>query len=291
MIENKKVKTLSPKIDLVFQALFGEIGNERITKGFLESILNKKIERIDLSKNQILKREFKNDKLGVLDIIAELDGKEICNIEMQIVNKKNIIERILYYWSRLYSRQLKAGKDYKILEKAIIVLIADFEIEELKELDYHSVWKIMETQSGKRIVLTEKLELDIIELPKIKGKEEVQDDLLDWLYFLENPKSERVEKNMEENEELKEAVEKLDSLSEDERMQRIADLRQKAILDEKACYDKGIDDGIQKGIEQGSKKEKIEITKNMLKENIDKDIISRITGFTNKEIEEIEKLI
>ena len=43
---------------------------------------------------------------------------------------------------------------------------------------------------------------------------------------------------------IKEAVEKLDSLSEDERMQRIADLREKAILDEKAIYAKGLDDGI-----------------------------------------------
>ena len=31
----KKVKLLSPKIDVVFQALFGEEGSERITKEFL----------------------------------------------------------------------------------------------------------------------------------------------------------------------------------------------------------------------------------------------------------------
>lgn len=32
----EKTKLLSPKLDVVFQALFGEIGNERITKKFLE---------------------------------------------------------------------------------------------------------------------------------------------------------------------------------------------------------------------------------------------------------------
>ena len=36
--------------------------------------------------------------------------------------------------------------------------------------------------------------------------------------------------------------------SEDEKMQRIADLRQKAIMDEKAIYEKGIEKGIQRGI-------------------------------------------
>ncbi len=283
----KNIKTLSPKLDVVFQALFGEVGNESITKGFLETILERKIDSIDLSKNPILRREFKEEKLGVLDIIAKLDKDEICNIELQIVDKKNIIERILYYWSRLYSRQIKSGEDYKILQKAIVILITDFKIENLEELDYHSRWKIMEDKQGKKIILTQKLEIDIIELPKIIGKEKEQDNLLDWLYFLENPKSERVTEKMKENENLKEAVKKLDNLSEDEKMQRIADLRQKAIMDEKAIYEKGLEVGIEKGIMEGSQKEKIEIAKKMLKLKIDKETIAEATGLTEQEIEKI----
>ncbi|MFR7634127.1 MAG: Rpn family recombination-promoting nuclease/putative transposase [Lachnospirales bacterium] len=283
----KNIKTLSPKLDVVFQALFGEVGNESITKGFLETILERKIDSIDLSRNPILRREFKDEKLGVLDIIAKLDENEICNIELQIVDKKNIIERILYYWSRLYSRQIKSGEDYKILQKAIVILITDFKIEDLEELDYHSRWKIMEDKQGKKIILTQKLEIDIIELPKIIGKEKEQDNLLDWLYFLENPKSERVTEKMKENENLKEAVKKLDNLSEDERMQRIADLRQKAIMDEKAIYEKGLEVGIEKGIMEGSQKEKIEIAKKMLELKIDKKTIAEATGLTEQEIEKI----
>ena len=307
----KNIKTLSPKLDVVFQALFGEVGNESITKGFLETILERKIDSIDLSKNPILRREFKEEKLGVLDIIAKLDKDEICNIELQIVDKKNIIERILYYWSRLYSRQIKSGEDYKILQKAIVILITDFKLENLEELDYHSRWKIMEDKQGKKIILTQKLEIDIIELPKIIGKEKEQDNLLDWLYFLENPKSERVTEKMKENENLKEAVKKLDNLSEDEKMQRIADLRQKAIMDEKAIYEKGLEVGIEKGIQrgmekgmeegiqrgmekgiekgimEGSQKEKIEIAKKMLELKIDKETIAEATGLTEQEIEKI----
>ena len=283
----KNIKTLSPKLDVVFQALFGEVGNESITKGFLETILERKIDSIDLSRNPILRREFKEEKLGVLDIIAKLDKDEICNIELQIVDKKNIIERILYYWSRLYSRQIKSGEDYKILQKAIVILITDFKIENLEELDYHSRWKIMEDKQGKKIILTQKLEIDIIELPKIIGKEKEQDNLLDWLYFLENPKSERVTEKMKENENLKEAVKKLDNLSEDEKMQRIADLRQKAIMDEKAIYEKGLEVGIEKGIMEGSQKEKIEIAKKMLELKIDKETIAKATGLTEQEIEKI----
>ena len=172
-----------------------------------------------------------------------------------------------------------------MLEKTIVILITSFNITDLEELNYHSTWKIMETKSKKKIILTNKLELDIIELPKIEGKEEVKDELLDWLYFLENPKGERVTKNMEENEELKEAVEKLDSISADERMQRIAELRQKAIMDEKATYDKGLEDGDV----SGRKAEKIEIAKKMLAKNMEVNEIADITGLSEKEIKEISE--
>ena len=185
------------------------------------------------------------------------------------------------------------------MQKAIVILITDFKIENLEELDYHSRWKIMEDKQGKKIILTQKLEIDIIELPKIIGKEKEQDNLLDWLYFLENPKSERVTKKMKENENLKEAVKKLDNLSEDEKMQRIADLRQKAIMDEKAIYEKGLEVGIEKGIQrgmekgiekgimEGSQKEKIEIAKKMLELKIDKETIAEATGLTEQEMEKI----
>ena len=278
--QNKKIKRYPPKMDIIFQAIFGEVGSENITKDFLEKILKRKIEKISLDKNPILRRELKDDKLGVLDIITELDGKEKCNIEMQLIDKNNIIERMLYYWSKMYTRQIKAGDDYNKLEKTIVILIADFNIKGLEEVEYHSTWKIIETNSAKKLILTDKFELDIIELSKIKGRENEKDQLLDWLIFLENPESERVTRKMEENENLKEAVEKLDRISKDEKMQRIIELREKAIRDEHAIYAKGVDDGIEKGI--------MKIAKSMLKKGMNVSDIIEITGLTK---EEIEKLI
>ena len=278
--QNKKIKRYPPKMDIIFQAIFGEVGSENITKDFLEKILKRKIEKISLDKHPILRRELKDDKLGVLDIITELDGKEKCNIEMQLIDKNNIIERMLYYWSKMYTRQIKAGDDYNKLEKTIVILIADFNIKGLEEVEYHSTWKIIETNSVKKLILTDKFELDIIELLKIKGRENEKDQLLDWLIFLENPESERVTRKMKENENLKEAVEKLDRISEDEKMQRIIELREKAIRDEHAIYAKGVDDGIEKGI--------MKIAKSMLKKGMNVSDIIEITGLTK---EEIEKLI
>lgn len=108
-------------------------------------------------------------------------------------------------------------------------------------------------------------------------KEENRDEVLDWLHFLENPKSGRVTKKMEENEELKEAVEKLDTLSADEKMRRIAELREKAI------YAKGIEVGEDPGELNKSK----EITKNMIKKKMKIEDIIDITGLSKEQIEKL----
>lgn len=266
-------KMLSPKLDIVFQALFGDVGSEKITGRFLQSILKQEVSEVDLSQNIVLRREKEDDKLGILDIMAKVNEKEYCNIEMQLVDTGEIRERILYYWSKIYARQLKKGQKYRELEKTIVILIANFEIKGLEDLKYHTEWKIMDKETRK-VILTDKFELRIIELPKIK--EEEQEELIDWLLFLENPQSERVKTKMEENEELKEAVEKLQGMSEDDYMQRIADLREKAILD----YNSGMDTALRKGIKKG----KLETAKKMLEKGMDIDTIVEVTGLSKDEI-------
>ena len=116
-------------------------------------------------------------------------------------------------------------------------------MKETKEIEKHiSKYKIIE-EKERRIVLTDKFEFIIIELSKINEKSKKdENELMDWLVFLENPESERVKEKMETNKELREAKEKLQDMSEDEYMQRIIELRQKAIMDEIAIRDKGYDD-------------------------------------------------
>ena len=81
--------------------------------------------------------------------------------------------------------------------------------------------------------MTDKLEIHIIQLDKLKENiKNINDNLLDWLMFLENPKSERVIKKMDENKALKEAKQKLDKLSEDGKMQQLAWWREKAVYEE-----------------------------------------------------------
>ena len=284
--KRKGRKLLSPKLDVIFQALFGEVGNERITKKFLEAILDRKLEEIDLSGNIVLRRENIEDKMGVLDVLVKINKNEYCNVEMQLIEKDKLLERILYYWARIYTRNLKTGNDYINLKKTIEVLIVNFEIKELKELEYHSKWKIIE-EKDRKLILTEDLELHIIEIPKIYRKEGKEEELTKWIYFIENPESEKVGEYMKENKEMKEAKEKLEVMSEDERMQILAELKEKAIRDEKATERYGMKVGMERGLARGKKEKTKEIAKRMKEEKMDIELIKKITKLTEEEIKKL----
>ncbi len=285
-ILKEEISLLSPKLDVVFQALFGEVGSEEITSKFLEAILNQKIYTIDLSKNVVLRRDYPKDKLGVLDIIAKINDGEYCNIEMQVAGQEEIIERLLYYWGRVYTKQLKSGQSYDVLKKTIVILIANFNVKGLETLAYHSSWKIIE-EKYRKTILTNKVEFHIIELPKIVEVSNENDNLLDWLLFLDNPKCERVMKKMEENKELKQANEKLETLSQDEKMQRLAELREKAILE----HNTAVNSGFRRGIEHGSLKEKKNIAIELLKANLDIQFIHVVTKLPIEEINHLKQCL
>ena len=143
-------KLLDPKIDYVFKRIFGHVGNEDITEELISSIIRRKVSDLKLDNNPILEKDMLDDKIGILDIKAKIDNEINCDIEMQIVDRGNIEKRILYYWSKMYNGSIKSGKDYNELQKAMVILIADYEIDGLKEIKkYITKWNIREEESVK----------------------------------------------------------------------------------------------------------------------------------------------
>ncbi len=129
----KNLSLLTPKTDVVFHALFRE-GNEFITKAIISDITNEEIQEIDLKQDRYLLQKFPEEKLGILDLKAKLNNGILCNIEIQLLDKANLIERILFYWSKIYSSELTRGEDYQKLPKTICIAILDYELKELKRL-------------------------------------------------------------------------------------------------------------------------------------------------------------
>ena len=151
-----------------------------------------------------------------------------------------------------------------------------------------SRWKLIEVKDRK-IVLTDDIEFNIIELPKLNKEPKGSEDekLKEWLNFLENPESKEVQGYMKRNENMKAAREKLNEISKDEKVRRIAELRQKAIMDEKEAeytgYTKGKEEGIQEGVKEGVRL----IAKKMKEEKIPVEIIIKVTNLSKEEIEKL----
>lgn len=200
---------------------------------------------------------------------------------MQMTDDKNIVKRILYYWSRTYSKQLKAGEKYKDLKKTIGIVITNYEVEELRGIEnLDTKWQIICDKNDKRI-LTEDLELRIIEIPKAEHilNKDKYNKIAQWLLFLDNPNTERVEEIMKENEKVKKANTVLYQMSEDEELQRLAELREKWDLDERSA--------LGNAREEGETKAKIEIAQKLKQMKMNIADIEKATGLTKEEIEKI----
>ena len=290
-------KLLKPKLDVVFHALFRE-DNKELLGALTSDILREEVKIKTTDKNRYVDIEEANDKLGVMDLRAELEDGAYCIIEIQLKQHKNEAERILYYWADAYSRQIKRGDRFGKLQKTISIAILDHELEELRGMEEIGVkWQIRDEITGKRI-LTDRLELIIIELPKARKmyKTNPNNTICQWMLFLDNPNQKEVVQIMKENKDINKAIAELEQVSGNERLRRIAELKEKYIRDEQASieyaqdegYKHGKEDGIAEGEARGKAKGKTEIAKKMLKKCMKIEDIIELTGLSQEEIEKLK---
>ena len=285
-------KLLEPKLDVVFHALFRE-DNKDLLGALTSDILREEVKIKTTDKNRYVDIDEANDKLGVMDLRAELENGAHCIIEIQLKHCENEPERILYYWADAYSRQIKRGDRFGKLEKTISIAILDHELEELRGMEEIGVkWQIRDEITGKRI-LTDRLELIIIELPKARRmyKTKPSNTICQWMLFLDNPNQKEVVQIMKENKDINKAIDELEQVSGNEKLRRIAELKEKYIRDEQAsiayAQNEGYKQGEEKGKVEGKNERNMEIAKKLLKKQMSTKDIAEVTGLS---VEEMKKL-
>jgi predicted transposase/invertase (TIGR01784 family) len=85
-------KNISPLYDFVFAQIFGEQRNIENTKGFLKALLDipeKEFGRLTVV-SPILRRFFKNDKSGIVDLKFTARSGKIIHIELQVEKRANL---------------------------------------------------------------------------------------------------------------------------------------------------------------------------------------------------------
>ena len=277
---------LNPKIDFVFKKIFGSEEHPEILISFLNAVLKPKKPIVSVEiKNSDLEKEYIEDKFSRLDVKALTSNKEIINIEIQLKNEYNMIQRSLYYWSKLYEEQLSEGDRYDKLSRTICINILDFKY--LKNDRFHNGYRLKEIETNEE--LTDLQEIHFIEIPKLKrfeSTEEIVDLLEGWVEFLRDPESEVIRKLEMSNKEIREAKDELYRLSRNSKERELYYLREKSLRDEISALANAKEKGLKEGLKQGLFEGKLESARSFLdildddtiatKLNIDVDIIKKL---------------
>ncbi len=295
-IKQEKPEKMRLTVDYAFKRVFGRNGNEGILKDFLESILDIEIKDI-IIQNPEIPKNMRDSKIGILDVRAEINGKEIIEVEMQVQNQYNIDKRSHIYITKIYSDQLKEGDSYVEVKKVAVINILNFNYYERNS--YHSVgrMKFENSKENEKVdmgyileeqYVTDDLEMHFIELPKFRKKNpDISSKLDQWLWLICG-EEEKIKMAKNENEKIKEAKSELEKLEMSPEDRELYELRLKAIRDEINIRESGYTDGMKDGEEKGKKQKSIEIAKNMLKKQIPLELIEELTGISQSEIEKIK---
>ncbi|MNC16858.1 PD-(D/E)XK nuclease family transposase [compost metagenome] len=229
--------------------------------------------------NPYTEKDAPRDKQSILDIRGKTADGELINVEMQLFNKYDTEKRTLFYWSKLYNRQLLEGQSYKLLKKCVTINILNYSF--LPNNQYHNVFHLREDQSG--IPLIDDIELHFLELPKLDNHSTPVESggLVNWLLFLKGVDKSNWEVLTMNEPVLKKAMDTLEFLSHDAEARRLYEDRQKYLHDEASM--------IEGALAEGERRKAIQMALELLKLGVDTTIIAKASGLSEAEIIALKK--
>ncbi|MHB1629112.1 MAG: Rpn family recombination-promoting nuclease/putative transposase [Bacilli bacterium] len=272
---------LSPLVDFLFKRLFGDEKNTDLLIHFLNAVFDESggpvITSVEIL-NPYLDKDALSDKMSILDIKARTQDHALVNVEIQIRNERNIRERTLYYWAKLYEGQLTEGTSYRDLNRTITVNLLNF--VDVANERYHNVYRIREDIDGS--LLTDRLEIHLLELPKLQNQGiPVDRRLVRWLSFLSARTRERMEELVRGDAVMEKAMTTLEFLSQDRQTRILYEERQKGLHD----YVSAIEDATEKGKLEG----KLEMARSLLAKGLGIEMIEEASGLAREQIEALRQ--
>ncbi len=283
------MRFLDVKTDFAFKRVFGSEQSKAVLLDFLNAVIDFGGERItDLTIVDPYQIPLlKGMKDSYVDVKAVLSNQSKVIIEMQVLNVEGFEQRILYNAAKLYSTQLKQADRYSTLEPIIALTITDFVMfSEIPKVT--SYWNLREREF--LLKYSDDIELIFVELPKFSKLENELESITDkWLYFIKHAGELNFIPQSFTEPSLREAfdIANTAALSEEElevQFKRHDFIRiQRSITEKLAKAEQDAKEALAQGIAQ----EKREIARNMLRDQVPPDMISKYTGLSREEIEQL----
>ena len=308
---NFKIK---PTDDYIFKRLFGDKNNKDILIAFLNSLFEEydylpKIEDLEF-KNTEIPKVYEENKGARLDIKAKINENTYIDIEVQSKDPSNLVNRSIFYNAFTLINEIEEGSFLREIPQVISIWIIKGELNSrsiFKDYESPIVMSSLKTDKSK---LSDKIfsisnDFNIIYIFLDKLKDGIlNENLENWLKFIDNRNVTDVK-----DDKIIKAISKMNLFRGDEVMKAIYEAELKARFDKIEYINEGLNEGIKKGkeeglkegkkegieegreegLKEGEKKGKIEMAKNMLKDNVDINIISKYSGLSIEEITLLKK--
>ena len=291
---------MKPKIDFAFKEI---MENNEARKGFLAAVL--KVNPKDIKETQILnpylRKMHEDDKLGILDVRVLLNNDTEIDTEIQLAEFAAWANRTLFYLSKMFADQIEKGQDYSLLKKCVSISILDFVLFKEEETEFYSCFHIRE--DSRNFLYTDKMEFHVIELPKLPEELKEEDSLLLWAKFINAERKEEFDMLAEKSPYINSAYQHLQVISQDKEKRLEYEAREKAVRDHNQMMKEarergmqegmregmreGIREGMQEGRREGRQEGIIEVAENFIKLGLGTAEISKGTGLSENEIEDL----
>lgn len=281
----------TPKSDVIFKILFGSQKHPRLLLHLLNSIVDTKspIKKVEVEQTE-LTPEFISQRGVRLDILATTDAGEKINIEIQKKDERNMRERSLFHWSRIFSGQAVVSEKYENLKRTVCINILAFRL-----FDDDRYWHknlLMDTQTKEK--LTDLLEIHFLELKKIK-KRPPDSPILFWLEFIDNPESNKIKSMYHLEPVYEEAKRAYEEALADPSVREMIRIREKAKMDYNSAISRATEEGEKKGLKKAEKilkkaaQEKAKLEREKVKAEREKAKAEREKVKTEREKSKLER--
>lgn len=282
--KNKVDKSMTPQNDFLFQKIFASKGNEDMLQEMLEEILNIKINNINITNEYTLEKMYNDTKGGRIDLKVTINEHKIVDVEMQIVDKKDMEDRDIYYASNLYTEEMKEGEGYKNNKEVIIVSILSYNIAGRNNYIDSARFR----WDSDKTVMSDKIQMYFIQLPKfLKQNKKDKKKLSQWLYFISQENKEELEMAIEENDKVAKAEKLLKEALADPETREILRIKDRIRFDREMDLEIATEEGRAEGIAEGEKNKQKQIAKKMKAKGMSVKEIEELTGLTKEEIEKL----
>ena len=223
-------------------------------------------------------------KESILDVKAKTrDNKKII-IEFQLFGNIDFLKRIYYYISKNIALELKSNEAYKDISKIISINFLNFNLNFDDFGKEHRCFKLIDTNNHN--ISLDMVQIHLIEIKRFKKileKLNIEDikknKLLSWIEFFTSSDLNKIKNKLkEENYIMSKVIEKYDIFTSDEETMQMYNAREAFLYGQEIMLKREREEGIKEGIE----KEKYALAKNMKNENLDINLISKITGLSTE---------